>query len=299
MVLSTVYNVDPWARMNQSAEDFDRAGRPIRCFPSPASDLSYVSWGIRRYGETPVKAKQSPGWHYFVSLTGSPFIVVEGREIPMPAGSISIADPTCRIGHIDHLGHTCEMLTWIWREPPPHSALIPGVRNIVQLRIDRKQLGLIKKLHGQTRAALAEPNETNRLRLRASHMLLDLCIFEGAGQKSRRSSPSIDLALEYIRAHLDDPSVVEGLRDHLRLSKASLYRLFQQKLGKCPRACVQALRMEWAREELGKSEVSIKAVAFALGYRYAPDFSRAFKQHFGITASEYCGSTAGSGGALR
>ena len=43
--------------------------------------------------------------------------------------------------------------------------------------------------------------------------------------------------------------------------------------------------MQWAREQLQTSDKSVKAIAYALGYRHPPDFSRAFKHHFGLTAT--------------
>jgi AraC-like DNA-binding protein len=43
--------------------------------------------------------------------------------------------------------------------------------------------------------------------------------------------------------------------------------------------------MQWARQQLRDPTKSVKSVAYALGYRHPPDFSRAFKSHFGVTAS--------------
>jgi transcriptional regulator GlxA family with amidase domain len=51
--------------------------------------------------------------------------------------------------------------------------------------------------------------------------------------------------------------------------------------------------MQWAHEQLAGAKHSVKAVAFALGYRHANDFSRAFKRHYGLAATRLLARRAG------
>jgi AraC-like DNA-binding protein len=249
-------------------------------------ELSYLSWGRRHYGEPPIGPTAHEGWHYFLVLAGSPSLVVKGKEIPTGPGLISIGDPNCPIGHVDRPGSVCEMLTWVWRTPPTHSALRPEKNGCLRLNLDREQMRRLKHLHFQCRDAVADCNERSMLQLRATRLLTDLCLLEA--HEHRRvptASLRLELAIQYLRNHVGENQTIHGLCEYLQISKASLYRLFQEQLGKGPRAIAQELRMQWAREQLHNSKQSVKSVAFALGYRHSPDFSRAFKQHFGITAS--------------
>jgi len=261
--------------------------RLIRLFAPQQFELSYLSWGSRRYGEIPVVPKKSEGWHYFLVVSGRPIMILNGKKIVTEPGVLTICDPSCQIGHVDKTGRSCEILTWIWREPPMHSALIPEKQHPLRICIEQSQFRRLKQLHIQSREALSEASERNVLKLHATRLLLDLCLLEAS--ESRRipnTEVRIDLAIEYLRSHINEPQAYENLRDYLNISKATLYRLFHAATGKGPRAFAQEMRMQWAREKLRAANRSVKSVAYSLGYRHPPDFSRAFKQHFGTVASD-------------
>jgi transcriptional regulator GlxA family with amidase domain len=117
-------------------------------------------------------------------------------------------------------------------------------------------------------------------------MQLDLCLLEAyEHRREPDAAVRIELAIQYLRNHVGAPQMMSGLGEYLQISKSSLNRLFRRHTGKGPRAFAQDLRMEWAHEQLQNGKESVKAVAYALGYRHPPDFSRAFKHHFGLAAS--------------
>lgn len=249
-------------------------------------ELSYLSWGHRHYGEPPIEPVIHEGWHYFLVLAGSPRLVVNGKEILTEPGVISIGDPNCPIGHRDQPGRVCEMLTWIWRTPPAHSALRPEKNQCLRLTLDQDQMRRLKHLHFQCRNAVADSNESSMLRLSATRLLIDLCLVHAhENRRVPEAGLRFDLAVQYLRNHMGEKQTVQDLCEFLQISKASLYRLFQEHAGKGPRAFNQELRMQWARGQLHDLKRSVKSVAFALGYHHSPDFSRAFKQHFRLTAS--------------
>lgn len=262
-------------------------GSPLMRLHRPLpSELSYLSWGRRYYGEPPLEPRGHEGWHYFVVMEGNPTLVVGRTEIVAQPGAMSIGDPDCPIGHRDQPGRACQMLTWIWRTPPTHSALRTEKGECLRLTLEPDQLRRLKHLHTQCRDAVADSNERSMLQLRVTRILIDLCLLEAY---EHRQAPDagvrIDLAVQYLRNHIGRPQMVQSLCEYLQISKASLYRLFHKHTGKGPRAFAQELRMQWAREQLHASKKSVKSVAYALGYRYPPDFSRAFKHFYGITAS--------------
>lgn len=257
-----------------------RITRPVPC------ELSYLSWGRRYYGEPALKPTAHEGWHYFLVLAGNPALVMDGKDVVTQPGSINIGHPDALIGHADEPGHSCQMLTWIWRTPPAHSALRPDVGGHMSLMLDAEQVRRLQQLHLKCRDAVADSDERSMLQLRSARLLIDLCLLEA--QENRRQADAgmrIELAIQYLRSHVGEKQSVAGLCEYLQVSKASLYRLFFEYTGKGPRAFSQDVRMQWAREQLEAKQKSAKAVAYALGYRHPPDFSRAFKHHFGITAS--------------
>lgn len=249
-------------------------------------DLAYLSWGHRWYGDAPANARAHDGWHYFVVLAGTPDLNAGGETLKTRPGLVSVAHPDCVVGHVDRPGRRCEMLTWVWRSPPEHSALVPPAGGSLRLMLDRGALRRLKALHAQCREAVANADERGQLQLKVARLQLDLCLLEQ--HQHRRTADRdfrINLAAEYLRNHLNEQEPVKKMCDYLHISEASLKRLFREHTGKSPRAFALEWRMRWAREQLASTGASVKAVAYALGYRHANDFSRAFKRHHGMTAS--------------
>ena len=258
------------------------------------SELGYLSWGRRYYGEPSLAPRGHEGWHYFMVLDGNPKLVVGGREVATRPGFVSIGDPVCPIGHSDAPGRSCKMLTWIWRLPSAHSALRPAQGENLLLSLEPDQIRRLKALHLQCRAAVAESNERSILQLRAARLLLDLCLLESLGcRRESNEAIRLDLAVNYLRNHVSEQPIVRSLCEYLQVSKASLNRLFQKHTSKSPREYAQDLRMHWAREQLADRRISVKSISCALGYRHLPDFSRAFRRYFGISASDAPNRDAG------
>ena len=260
-------------------------------FKAKPFDLAYLSWGHRWYGDAPANARAHDGWHYFVVLSGAPDLHVNGEWLPTRPGLVSLAHPDCVVGHRDKPGKKCEMLTWVWRSPPEHSALVPPAGRSMRLNLDRVGLRRLKQLHAQCRAAVAAADERGQLQLRAARLHLDLTLLER--REHRRTANGdfrINLAAEYLLNHLAEQEPVKHLCEYLHISEASLKRLFHEHTGKSPREFALDWRMRWADEQLARPGATVKRVAFALGYRHANDFSRAFKRHHGRNASGSSGS---------
>jgi AraC-like DNA-binding protein len=255
-------------------------------FKAQPFELAYLSWGNRWYGDAPANPKPHDGWHYFVVLDGAPLLVVNGREIPSPRGTASIAHPDCVVGHRDRPGRRCQMLTWVWRAEPTLPSLSPPAGDFLTFTLEPAVLRRLKKLSEQCRAAVARADDRSLLELRAARLQMELCLLEGHERRGAADGDfRINLAAEFLRNHLDEPEPVRKLCEYLHISEASLKRLFHEHTGKSPRAFAAEWRMQWAREQLGRTGATVKGVAYALGYRHANDFSRAFKRHHGEAAS--------------
>lgn len=253
-------------------------------------ELAYMSWGKRWYGDTPARARPHDGWHYFVTLAGRPRLVVNGRDVQLEPGDVSICHPRCVKGNVDEPGSVCEMLTWIWRSPPAHSTLRPLEKRHLLCRVDSRLLGRLKALHVRCREAVARADERSLIELRAARLQLDLLLLDaGEREGTANSDFRIELATEYLRHHLNEQEPVTKLCQYLHISEASLKRLFREQTGKSPRAFALEWRMRWAHDQLAAPGASVKSIAYALGYRHANDFSRAFKRHYGSTASDVIG----------
>jgi len=71
------------------------------------------------------------------------------------------------------------------------------------------------------------------------------------------------------------------------MSRATMARHFQEKLGRSASDLLTDIRMTLAANELRKPSTAIAAVAEAVGYQSEAAFQRAFKQHMGLTPARW------------
>src|SRR6266481_4654592 len=93
-----------------------------------------------------------------------------------------------------------------------------------------------------------------------------------------------------VGALFNEPARAWSLPDLARLcnmSRATLARQFQEKLGRSPSDLLTDIRMTLAANELKRSSLSTGAVAEAVGYQSEAAFQRAFKGHMGITPAQW------------
>jgi AraC family transcriptional activator of mtrCDE len=71
------------------------------------------------------------------------------------------------------------------------------------------------------------------------------------------------------------------------MSRATLARQFEEKLGRSARDLLTDIRMTLAANELRKPTASTGAVADSVGYKSEAAFQRAFKSHMGVTPAQW------------
>jgi AraC family transcriptional activator of mtrCDE len=71
------------------------------------------------------------------------------------------------------------------------------------------------------------------------------------------------------------------------MSRATLARQFQEKLGRSPSELLTDIRMTLAANELRNSSASTAAVAETVGYQSEAAFQRVFKQRMGMTPAQW------------
>jgi AraC family transcriptional regulator, activator of mtrCDE len=80
------------------------------------------------------------------------------------------------------------------------------------------------------------------------------------------------------------------------MSRATLARQFQEKLGRSASDLLTDIRMTLAANELRKPSMSTGAVADAAGYKSEAAFQRAFKRHMGVTPAQWRKASGRDGG---
>jgi AraC family transcriptional regulator len=92
---------------------------------------------------------------------------------------------------------------------------------------------------------------------------------------------------QYIRDHIDEPLNREVLADVAGFSVPHFHRIFTAHIGENILNYVRRMRLERAGRKLRMGAVDITEVALAAGYDSHAAFSKAFKQQYGISPSEF------------
>jgi AraC family transcriptional regulator len=98
----------------------------------------------------------------------------------------------------------------------------------------------------------------------------------------------INKTFDYIELNLDKPLTLGELATVANFSKFHFNRIFHAVTGETPFQFIQRVRIEKAAMVIStQRKKSISEIAFQCGYSDIAVFSRNFKSHFKITASEY------------
>jgi AraC family transcriptional regulator len=97
----------------------------------------------------------------------------------------------------------------------------------------------------------------------------------------------IEDVMKYIRENISEPLDRETLASVAGFSVPHFHRVFTTHVGESAISYVRRLRLERAARKLRMGAVDITEVALAAGYDTHAAFSKAFKQQFGLSPSEF------------
>jgi len=98
----------------------------------------------------------------------------------------------------------------------------------------------------------------------------------------------INRVMDHIERHMDSSFTLEELADIANFSKFHFSRIFWAMTGETPFGFLIRIRMEKAASLLLMNpKETVSEIAFICGYSSLPVFSRNFKSHFNLSASEW------------
>lgn len=101
-----------------------------------------------------------------------------------------------------------------------------------------------------------------------------------------RMDRNLGRAVDLMLAHLSEPLSISAISDQVGLEHWTLMRLFKRHLRQSPSEYYRLLRLSQARNLLINSSYRISEIGALCGFDNPESFSRAYKKHFGETASE-------------
>jgi len=95
-------------------------------------------------------------------------------------------------------------------------------------------------------------------------------------------------AIKIVEEHISDTEFsVEDLGAAVGLSRSHLYKKLMSITGKGPAEFIRTIRLKRGRQLLGKSQLQIAEIAYAVGFNSPKRFTINFKSEFGVSPSEY------------
>ena len=107
-------------------------------------------------------------------------------------------------------------------------------------------------------------------------------IFESSLPDNKLTRDCVD----WIHAHVESKHTIADCAFDLDVSQEHLTRVFQENLAQTPGQFLHNERMRHGMQLLVNEQLPIKNVAVRCAYAHASHFSRAFKEHFGVSPSE-------------
>ncbi|HEV2419113.1 MAG TPA: AraC family transcriptional regulator [Terriglobia bacterium] len=101
----------------------------------------------------------------------------------------------------------------------------------------------------------------------------------------------IDAAREIIESEHQKPLTVKEVTARVGVSRSHFTLLFKKETGVTFKAYLREARLSKAAELLSTDHLSIKQVAYSVGYSHTSSFARDFKRRFGKTPVEYCSAS--------
>jgi AraC family transcriptional regulator len=92
---------------------------------------------------------------------------------------------------------------------------------------------------------------------------------------------------EYIQANLDQPLSLDDLAQVALLSPSYFIAMFQQSTGMTPYKYFLQQRVEYAKELLTYSKLSLVDIAHKCGFPDQSQFTTTFRRHMGVTPGQY------------
>jgi AraC family transcriptional regulator, arabinose operon regulatory protein len=217
----------------------------------------------------------NPYWRLIYDWRPGHKILHGGREILLGPDHL-VLHP----GHVhcDFRGEAPVPTTWLhfsYHYRPDLSQQVPFDLEPAEteLRLIRELSGLFGKGQAQVRQRVFS----------LSLALLQVVLSRPGLRWLEKTPPAISRVTEYVREHFAEPHYNDSLARRAGVSTRVLTRLFRKHLGVSPARFVAQIRLREAAYRLANTPLGLEVIAEEAGFPNGAYFSRAFKQHTGLS----------------
>jgi len=97
----------------------------------------------------------------------------------------------------------------------------------------------------------------------------------------------LDAARQFLETHLDDTLTLDDIAKRAYLSKYHFLRVFKDAFDETPLRYLRRRRLEAAERLLTRTELSVTAVCYRVGFESLGSFSTLFRRHAGLSPNAF------------
>ncbi|MBU0716023.1 MAG: helix-turn-helix domain-containing protein [Verrucomicrobia bacterium] len=210
------------------------------------------------------------------------------KTLILKRGEMFIFSPDCLHGFTLPKGKPYYRIFWAWRSPPLVPFVKPEEGQYLMIKVSEQKIRRLQYLHAACRKMVRAIDQFTPFKLLNIRMEIELLFAQTYIAPDLTGTPAVqfDLAQRWMKEHIATRDAVGVLCNYLAIAPVTLNRLFNRRLKISPQAYFQNLKMKCARTWL-QSGISVKAVAYQLGYKDPSNFSHAYKRHTGVAPTEH------------
>jgi AraC-like DNA-binding protein len=224
----------------------------------------------------------------YLGYKGSKTISVAGRQFTLTGGDLFVTPPG-----IQHESPALPMSKcahyWLrirldlprpFLGDPGLDALRDGLRaaGTFHGRHAQQDLIAVRTIYDQCRAP-ATPLRDLQVRMQIALLLVQV-LGRMSAPAAVEPQPAVALVTDYLARHLGEDLSVNDMADVAGISVTALQTVFRSQIGMPPGEYFTRLKMDEARRLLRTTELPVRQISQALGYRSERYFSAAFRRYF-------------------
>ncbi|WP_419727267.1 PocR ligand-binding domain-containing protein [Terrisporobacter petrolearius] len=156
-------------------------------------------------------------------------------------------------------------------------------KNLI-LEMYKKSIGSNKEIDEDFFQGYSVDN-IEKLKKGISNAMIDAYVSHSECDK--KISSTLKPAIDYIYKNKSENITVENMAKVCHISQSYFSRLFSKEMGDSFSNYISKLKINWAKELLEESDMSVSQVSDELGFNEPGYFIKIFKKHEGVTPSVY------------
>ena len=222
---------------------------------------------------------------FAVMVAGSFDLVISGRRLPCPAGTVFTEPGGER--HENAVGTGGAHVVVVQPDP---SVAFPSACARMLDRVTHLRHDGLSHLALRLARELRYPDAVTPLEIQA----VAYEMLAAAARLAERDVPvDADAPAWFARVEelmhdrFREPLRLEELANEAGVHPSHLARVFRGRYGASPGAYLRRLRLEWAADRLAASDAGVSTVALEAGFADQSHFTRAFRRCYGVPPAQY------------